>query len=657
MSSPQVRVQQIIWLSLACLFAPLLIVSPNRAIAQARDSSANSELLLADEKTVVTASKSVQKVSDVPSAVTVISAEQIAASGATNLLDALRYAAGVDVIDQNGSVANVSIRGFNQQFSNRILVMVDGRSIYEDFFGGVLWHVTPLLISRIKRIEIVRGPGSALYGANAFNGVINIITRTPAEMAAETSRTHLRLFSGERNTQALELQTTAGSPKEWSYSFGAAYNHTDGQGGTSPMRSLFDSYSTPVLTLDAERRMKHSALRFAAGNAEAVTDQVETFPFRDAHGHYSFISLTYVEDKTRNPLLARFFADFSTSGDLGVLLAATQAEDLEIQQTRALSPRHNLVYGGSFRNVNASSNLTKGIPSQQLFALYFQDEWRLARSTSLFTGLRYDHHSVTGSEFSPRLSLVHHLHASQTLRVAYGTAFHAPTITDSFLDTQLQTSPQTALHLTGNKQIKPEHIETFEIGYRKDWKQGFTGASLYYNRITDQIGSVVTAFFPSPPYPPYVPMQTSQANSGSATAFGFELEAERKFSSRFEGIVNYTYQDVQGSREALFSVLIPKHKINVSASYHFSPQWEAFLGAHFVGGIVVNSTASQDYLHPYTRFDTRLGYHFGSKTRPTTLSLIVTNLFNDRHLEYPTSSTMEASRQGRVAYLSLTSGF
>ena len=260
-----------------CALGLLLIVrsSPAQAQAQKRASSANSELLLSDEQTVTSASKAVQKVSDAPAAVTVITEEQITSYGATSLLDILRYATGVDVIEPNGSVADVSIRGSNALNANRLLVMIDGRSIYQDLFGNVAWHFEPLLLSRIKRIEIVRGPGSALYGANAFNGIINIITRTPAELAAASEKTSVRLLTGERNTQNLELQTTGGNAKDWSFSLGAAYNHTDGLGDKGKS-GLYDRYSTPTVTFDAEKRLPQGTLRFAAGNAESVSDFIFT---------------------------------------------------------------------------------------------------------------------------------------------------------------------------------------------------------------------------------------------------------------------------------------------------------------------------------------------------------------------------------------------
>jgi outer membrane receptor for ferrienterochelin and colicin len=636
----------------------MLVSSPGWGQVQGRVSSANSELLLSDEQTVTTVSKTVQKVSDAPAAVTVITEEQINAFGATNLLDILRYATGVDVIEPNGSVGNVSIRGSNMLNANRLLVMIDGRSIYQDLYGSVTWHLEPLLVSRIKRIEIVRGPGSALYGANAFNGVINIITKTPAELAAAAEKTTVRLLTGERNTQLLELQTTAGNVRDWSFSLGAAYNHTDGLGDKGKS-GLYDSYNTPTVTFDAEKRLPQGTLRFAAGNAEGISDFIVTSTVPDLHSHLSYLSLTYAEDRAKAPLLIRAYANFAVEDTTSQRINDSRTVDVEAQQSRRLSSHHNLIYGASYRTVEAFSDLT-GPHAHTLnqVGLYAQEEWNLAARTHLFSGVRFDNNSLYGSNFSPRLSLVHHLAAAQTLRASYSTAFRAPTIFDSYVDLTLPTSPQTNLHVIGNTNLKPEKVQTYEVGYRQELKQGYIGANVFLNEVQDQIGSLPTAFYPSPPFPPGTPSEISQANSGKTHIFGIELEAEKQITRKVRGLVNYAYQDSHANDTTSLNFVVPKHKINVGASMQFSRQWDASVGAHFVGAIdVLQAGASPVTVSSYTRVDTHIGYHFGTPSRPWSLSVIATNLFDDRHLEFPAGNPVESVPQRRTVYLALKGGF
>ena len=633
------------------------VVSGTGAGANSAASSANSELLLSDEQTVTSASKAVQKVSDAPAAVTVITEEQITSYGATSLLDILRYATGVDVIELNGSAGGVSIRGSNTQYANRLLVMIDGRSIYQDLFGGVLWHVEPLLLSRIKRIEIVRGPGSALYGANAFNGIINIITKTPAELAAASEKTSVRLLTGERNTQNLELQTTGGNAKDWSFSLGAAYNHTDGLGDKGKS-GLYDRYSTPTVTFDAEKRLPQGTLRFAAGNAEGITDLVTLSLIPDLHTHLSYLSLTYAEDQAKSPLLVRAYANFSVEAATNIRLNDTRTVDVEAQQSRHLSSRHNLTYGASYRTVEAFSDLTgPNTHTLNQFGLYAQEEWNLAARTHLFSGIRFDEHSLYGFNVSPRLSLVHHLSSSQTLRASYSTAFRAPTIYDSYVDVSAPTSPQTSLQVIGNTHLKPERVQTYEVGYRHELKQGYVGANVFLNEVQDQIGDAVTGFYPSPPYPPGTLSGLLRANSSNPHVFGIELEAEKQITRKVRGLINYAYQDTNDKGSPTFPFVVPKHKINVGLEMQLSRQWDVFAGAHFVGATdVLQPTGSFITLSPYTRVDTRIGYHFGTRSRPLSLSVIATNLFDAHHLEYPVGNPVRSGQQRRTVFLALKGG-
>ena len=133
------------------------------------------------EETVVTASKTAQSPLDAPNSTSIITEQDIRLSGITKIPELLRRLAGVDIMETTGSQTEVSLRGFNQRLSNKVLVLVNGRSVYVDLLGATLWTTLSIGVEDIERIEVVRGPGSALYGADAFNGVINIITKTPGE--------------------------------------------------------------------------------------------------------------------------------------------------------------------------------------------------------------------------------------------------------------------------------------------------------------------------------------------------------------------------------------------------------------------------------------------------------------------------------------------
>lgn len=624
--------------------------------AQERRSSAGSELLLAGEETIVTAAKKSQKISEVPAAVTVITEEQIRKFGAITLMDILRYVPDVDVMENNATVANVSVRGFNNTFANKLLIMQDGRSLYEDFYGGLAWNQLPLLISSIKRIEIVRGPGSALYGANAFNGVINIITKTPQELASAPEKVSIRTVLGGQNSQDSELLAAGGNLKSCAFAIGAAFNHTDGWGERKP-GNVRDSESIPVITLDGQKSLGRGTLRLALANSECLIDFDEAgLALADTHVHTSSATLSYSENGVKNPIAARIFGNFSLSTNQQTHELDSQTYDAEVQQARALSSRHNLVYGGSYRLVHAKNN-TSGpeVHQQHLLSLYLQDDYALGQRTHLFAGFRFDRNSLYGTNVTPRFSLLHHLPDRQSVRLTYAMAFRNPTMLNTFVNYSYSMGG-LIIHSAGNADIKPERVTSVEFAYRKELPKGYFGVTAYRNEFHDLIGTRVVSFFLSPPAPPDIPAETQYANLGGAGATGIALEGQSRIAKRMRCLWNYTYQDValnNGQRVDL----TPTHKLNIGIEAEFARRWEAFLGAHFVSSSVVHSGTGQ-IVPGYTRVDARLGYRFGRTVNPWTVSLVVQNVLDDRHLEYPASPIPNApanvAAQPRSFYVMFT---
>ena len=372
--------------TLQTLLGGLVLSATAQEAPVPRETSADNEMLLAGEDIrVVTATRTLERLRDSPSAVTVITEDQIRASAAKTLPDLLRSAPGVDVMSPNQSQANVSIRGFNDQFSNKLLVMVDGRSIYQDFYGTVFWTEEPLLLSRIKRIEIVRGPGSALYGANAFNGVINIITKTPQEMALAASKVTVIAARGGQDSTFAEGTVSGGQASGWAYSVGAGYHGTHGFSGNTPTAG-FDRSGVPILMADAQRNLGKGSLRFSANLADAKADFDSIFVVPDGHWQNADYTLTYEEDKARYPLLIRAFANTLQLTNPSQQNITSRTYDLEAQQQRTLSAKNRIVYGIDFRDTEVRAFFTGGLrETRRSWSGYGQDETHLSARTSLFT--------------------------------------------------------------------------------------------------------------------------------------------------------------------------------------------------------------------------------------------------------------------------------
>jgi len=644
------------WWRVARMLAPALVFACpiiSNANAQVRSSSAENELLLAGGVTVVSASKTAQRIGDAPAAVSVITAEDIRRSGATTILDVLRMAPGVDVLEPNRTEADVSIRGFNDIYSNKLLVMVDGRSIYQDFFGSVLWHLNPLPISSIKRIEIVRGPGSALYGANAFNGIINIITKTPEDLVKEHENVYVAHSTGDQTGDISEIRANGGNLKGLTFSVAAEHDHTDGIIGQDTDGNSRDRYTVPVITADFQQRLPTGFLRIAAGSTNAKSDLAARYFTTDGHWTVSNATLTYDEDRTRNPIQIRMsasalrFGDEAGGGDL-LEDVGSHTYDYEIQQQHALGPLHHLVYGASYRTYAVNSVLTgPDEHKQQLWGVYAEDEYHLASSTNLFAGLRVDHNSDYGSNASPRISLVHHLTTTQSMRLSYGSAFRAPTISDLFYNYSANYG-NTPVQFLGNSNLSPEHIHSFEAGYRSDQKDGFAGVNVFYNRITGLLDWVPTQFEPSPPNPPGIVTEFTRMNVSNAHALGFELEGERRLSRKLTAQLNYSFQDVGKSNDQPVD-FSPKHKINLGLKGEFVPGLSGWLAVHYVGTSLYSGGGAPVPVPPYLRIDTSLQYRVPRRGGGDfTVGVSVTNLLNDMHVEVPpTAQPVDQLQSGR----------
>ena len=650
-------------------FIPMIFLSA-LAVAQRPTTSAGAELLLSDEhynQIVVTASRMAMRSGDAPSAVTVFTEKDIRAMGALTVLDVLRYAPGLDVFQMNHADTNVSARSFNALNANKLLIMVDGRTIYQDSTGSILWTTLNVPIIRIKRIEIVRGPGSALYGANAFSGVINIITKAPRELASAPSKTTLRSAIGDYGTTYNEFLTSTPTTSGWYFTTGGVYNKTDGFGSRKANR-VRDSYTMPVITLDAEKRFKRGSVIVSLGQTDGQSDynQSGTASLLDVHAHTGYMLIRYDESRVKNPISGHLFSNFFlsslASGNTRPLkpggalhLTDETTFDAELQQQRTLSSHHNIVYGANYRSTLLRSQVTAGGKHQrELYAVYFQDDIRLGRRTHLFAGFRLDDNSQYGLNFTPRLSLLHRVSSSETVRLSFGSAFRSPTLLESYEDLALLIAPGLNLRVRGRRDLKPERVTSYEVGWHKVLRNGSLGVNAFYNQYTDLISPKVTALAPSPPFPAGIPTELTFFNQRGARIVGVELEGQMRINSRLRGLFNYAYQDAvkDGGKSVDLS---PHHKVNFGLAAQLNSRWDAYAGVHYVDSVSFDTGSTVLKLAPYARVDGKLSYRFGTEAHPLSFSVVVNDLFDSRHLEFPDltpgSSNPQVAPQRRSVYL------
>ena len=618
--------------SIAGLAIVGLLQGASIASAPQRDSS-DAELLLSGDNIFFSASKMEQKIQDVPAAVSVITAQQIKDSGAQDIITLLRSVPGVDVTEPNRTQANVSIRGFNVPLSNKVLVMIDGQSVYQDVYGGVFWDQIPVSLDRIARIEIVRGPGSALYGANALNGVINIITKTPSSIVEEQSKPRATVAAGSQGGFHAETYGGAAIDQHTDIVASGSYVHTDGLGLHAPGR-VGDRYSFETGTIDVNQRTDNGNLRLTLNSLSGVADFATTyFVLTDNNVRQDDVTLNYSTDDREKPFTASVFAGTSQNSKFGVSFLDSKSVDAELQKQTNIDNNQTLVFGGSYREIDGQTFVIGTVHHRQtLWSVYGQDDVHLTKYSSLFLGIRHDHDSLYGGDTSPRVSWVNRLTDSVTTRLSYGTSFQAPSEVDSYLDLAIPVAPGVHIQVNGNPALHPTKLESLEVGVKETFGASSAGIDFFQNRVSGLMTYTALSFFPGTP----VPSLLIRSNGPEAHADGVEIEYETSFGHSLSGFANYSYQnDYQDGYGPVD--LSPHNKINIGVTLRQVGRVSASLIGHYVSSSIYHPDYSpvSVVVSPYGTADGQISYRLGQERHSVVVSLAATNLFDNHHSELP----------------------
>ncbi|MBL8954657.1 MAG: TonB-dependent receptor [Myxococcaceae bacterium] len=478
------------------------------------------------EETVVTASRRAQSTLEAPNATTVITAEEIRMSGARSLPELLRRVPGAEVMMMGVTSPNVSFRGFNQRIANKVLLLVDGRPEYQDFLGVSLWPALPIDLAEIERIEIIRGPGSALYGANAMLGVVNVITRAPgtgpaAELSAfggngEAGGGSLVASGGRR--LRFRASATYGQEQKWSRDFA---------GDRADFASQLDDAALGYRSAKGNVVATWSFARDFSVSASGGVNKIftEIYPIGILRNFYLDGIGGYAKaDASLGPVKVKFWWNHLSANagpqywPTGTRSLETHVEsnvfDLEIlfQKEFQLLGRHRATIGASSRLKRVSWSYIGSLTQELHFAGFVQEEWQPIKPLTLTASYRLDRHPLLdngkpGYAHSPRVSLVWMPGEGHALRASFATAFRAPTFLESYtnLATPIPGVNGASVLTQGERALKPERLLSFELGYRGEWvRYGLQwDIALYQNYVNDLI--VLSAVNPLPPDQAYDP--------------------------------------------------------------------------------------------------------------------------------------------------------
>ncbi len=508
------------------------------------------------ETVIVTASKVEQQLINSPAAVSVVTSDVIESSPTSNYGDLLRAVPGVNVAQTSARDINIVTRGATSTLSTSQLALLDGRTIYQDFFGFVAWDFLPVDTSEIAQIEVIRGPASAVWGANAMTGVVNVITKTPREIDGTT----LTLAyggvdrdvagSGQDGGETYNVHLTHAQAvnDRWAYKISAgvfnmeAFARPTGRvpldaergtgGGEYPP---FPNTETTQPKLDArvdyDFADSNQKLIFAGGFA-GTQGIIHTGigPFDIQSGTVASYGKVNYE---RGSVRVNFFTNL-LDGEAPALLAVgtdgrpipfffdTKTYDVEAGNTTVLGTRHILTYGGNFRYNAFDLSIAPRGDNRTEGGFYIQDEIFLSDRFRWLVGGRADAFSVIDKVvFSPRTTFMIKPTPEHAFRVSYNKAFRAPSFVNSFLDVDIVQAIDLGLinpalagrqytfpiAAVGNEELNEESLTAYEIGYTGTLQDRYTvSAAWYLNQTSDNIFFTQSGTYTSRNPPPGWPL-------------------------------------------------------------------------------------------------------------------------------------------------------
>ena len=585
------------------------------------------------DQTIVTAGKHEQKISDTPVAATVITAEEIAASGARSRPELLDRVAGLDVLQTSSSSFEVAARGLVEPGCNTMLVLVDGRSVYEEFYGQTVWGVLTVSIEDVKAIEVIKGPGSAMYGANAFAGVINILTFAPEEKTGTVVRTFVSALgesqgtlrtAGRQDALGWDVSTT------WDRSLDWEVDQPQSESVTVNGRLEYDLGERSRVGLEAGAF--NGELALLPGAAEVGVDGQNSFVRADLT--WGDLDLRWYVNDWDFDIVA---ASVDLIGQTATL--ANQVHDLEFQHSFRPGADTFVLWGGRYLHKRYSYSLQPDDVRQNVYAGFALAEWEPRPSWLLSLGVRYEHHPLVGGHAAPRGGLVYKPHPDHALRASYSEAYRDPSYLETYWRTEIEVLPGFGQLVHGDLDVDSEKIQSVEVGYQGLVTSNvLVNLAVFHNEMTDLIQMVPVATYPSPPAPfPGIPAEWAFRNTDAWDSTGGEVACDADLASwlRLSGF--YAYDWLQDSATGARITKAPRHSAQVRATLRLGRQHELRAAARYraatdwavdVTGTAHTAAAAERLVYDalwYVRLDP------GDRR----VSLGIQNLLDERYRDHP----------------------
>ncbi len=612
---------------------------------------------------VTSVSKSKQSLHDAPAAAYVITSDDIRRSGVTSIAEALRGVPGLQVARNRNSLWAISSRGFNDIFANKLLVIIDGRSVYTPLFSGVDWDEKNYILDDIDRIEVIRGPGATLWGANAVNGVINIKTKT----AAETQGGYLKVGGGVEEQGFASIRYGGKINDETHYRVFA--------------KSLVRDNLVQNIGSEANDRVQgfQSGFRldWAPVDNRLFTLQGDFYENRqDNRVNNLQIPGTFIDsvnDIDGQNILGRFTHTISDERDyhfqiyynrvrrndisLGQLM---HIADVEFQHRFKLFENNRIVWGIGYRYINDDLVNSLGVqlmPSRRTthtYNTFIQDEITLVEDKLKLTlGSKFESNAYTNEEIQPNARIAWTIDDKQTLWGAVSRAVRTPSrAEDDVISIASVTAAATTL-FRGSRNVASEDLTAFELGYRIQPSSSLSfDMALFYNEydnlLTTELGPPLGAG------PPFTVFLTAD-NKMHGETYGIELSTDYRLRDWWHLRGTYSFLKMQLHADIDSMAPNPESAEGRSPQSQFSLRSFMDLPGNFEFDSTIRYVDSLPSINTpdYLELDLRLGYHVNDNLE---VSIVGQNLLDSQHIEFDSSSfnSFPVSEVERSVHASIT---
>jgi len=606
---------------------------------------------------VTSVSKTHQSLSDVATAVYVITDDDIKRSGSSTIPELLRLAPGINVAQIDAYQWAISARGFNGLRANKLLVMLDGRSLYTPLYGGVYWDAQDVLLEDVARIEVIRGPGGSIWGANAVNGVINIITHN----TKDTQGNMISAGAGNETKAVISARHGGSNSQKTHYKLYAKARKHD------------DSINYNDLPTDDAIRFLQSGFRVDHQTTKNSNINLQGDIYRGLRDMYSEINIPTApfqlihrnEVTSGGNLMARWedLLENNSQVSLQVHIDQNKREstmlhdssttiDTEFQLQLAPKGQHSITWGASYRyfkdEFNGDFTLTTDNERREddLFGAYVQDEISFAtHNIKLILGSKVEHNDYSGIEIQPSVRMLWSPDESQSYWAAISRAVHTPTRFSHDGEVNIYIPSQFApmiISVQGNRELDSESLIAYEAGWRSQINKALSlDLALFYNDYDKLRGRTSgDVYFENG----IMVIPTMYDNNLTGNSHGFEVSAVWQAADWWQIQSNYSYlrlkvdSEVNSSSDEAIADISPEHQVNIISNFSISPKINLNLSARYVSKLTG--------VPAYLELDTNLAWRIKQNLA---LSLIGRNLLDKQHPELLTAQSSEPPNEQQRA--------